>query len=255
MAQIPQIPVVNAGMLYINGMNISNNATTPNTLLDVAAGSCRNSTNVNDIVISSTVTINTAAVGVNGLDTGTLAASTLYAVYAIGSSANQIGSGQPYSAFPGAAILSASFTAPVLPQGYDMYRRIGAIRINGSSNIVKFYQSGAGSARHMYYDVALATAITAGASATYVNVDLTGLMPNIATDANFLTVFTPTAGGNTVNLSVSGVGAVGQAVMSGSVAAVAKTGVLSCPVLATGVYYKVTGSATAISVAGYVDQL
>lgn len=255
MAELPQIPVVNAGALYINGMNLSNDAAVPNTQIQVTAGACRNANNVNDIVISDTVTLSTNVRGAGGLDTGTIAASTLYAVYAIGSSSNQLGNGQPYSAYPGTIIISASFTSPVMPMGYDMFRRIGAIRTNGASQIVKFYQSGSGSSRQMWYDVALATAITAGSSAIYVAIDLTGLVPSQATNANFLTVFTPTAGDDTVNLSVSGVGAVGQAVMSGSVAAVAKTGVLLCPVLGAQVFYKVTGSATAVSVAGYTDQL
>ncbi len=256
MAQLPQIPVVNAGALYVSGMRLSNNATTPNTLLNVAAGACRNSTNENDIVISEAVVISTGSRGALGLDSGTIANNTLYAVYAIGSSSNQIGNGQPYSEYPGVAMLSTNFTTPVLPQGYDMFRRIGAVRTNGSAAILAFQQVGSGESRHMHYDVALATSITAGASATYVAVATSGLVPAIDTDVDFLTVFTPTAGDDTVNLSYSGVGTVGQAVMSGSVAAVAKAGVLSCPQkAASGIFYKVTGSATAISVAGYVDQL
>jgi len=254
MAQLPQVPVVNAGLLYVNGLTLSNNVAASATKIDVAAGACRNSTNVNDILIADAVSISTGSRGANGLDFGVIANNSLYAVYAIGSSANQIGNGQPVSAFPGAAMLSLNFVTPVLPAGYDMFRRIGAVR-TGIATVLNFFQVGSGAERHMYYDVALPTAIVAGDSAAYAAVALTGLVPSIATDVDFLTVFTPTAGGDTVNLSVSGVGAVGQAVMSGSVAAVAKTGVLRCPATAAGILYKVTGTATAISVAGYVDQL
>ncbi len=259
MAALPQIPVVNAGALYISGLNLTNDATTPTTIVNLSAGAARNSTNVNDIVVSASVNLTVTASGAGGLDTGTVATNTLYAVYAIGSSSNQLGNGQSYSAFPGTVMMSLSFTAPTMPAGYDMFRRVGAIRTNGSSQVAKFHQVGSGAARHMWYDVALATAITAGSSATYVAVVTTAMVPAINTDVNFLSVFTPTAGDDTLNLSYSGVGAVGQAVLSGSVAAVAKTGVILCPQLVAagvgGIYYKVTGSATALSVAGYVDQL
>jgi hypothetical protein len=255
---IPNIPVVNAGALYMSGLVLSNNAVAPTTVVDVSTGAARDSLNVNDIVVSSAVALTITSSGAGGLDTGALANNTLYAVYAIGSSNNQLGNGQPYSAYPGTVIMSLSFTTPVLPFGYDMFRRIGAVRIDTAA-VRKFEQVGLGNSRTVWYDVALPTAITAGSSAVYAAVVTTALAPAVNTNIHFLSVFTPTAANNTLNLSYSGVGAVGQAVVSGSVAGVVTTNVLTCPQLVTagvgGIFYKVTGSATALSVAGYVDQL
>ncbi len=251
---IPQIPVVNAGALYMSGLKLSNNVATPNTIVDVASGAARNSTNINDIVVSTAVSLNIAVQGAGGLDTGTVANNTLYYVYAIGSSNNQLGNGQPYSAYPGTVLMSLSITDPVLPFGYDMFRRIGSVRVDTAA-FRKFTQTGAGNSRTTWYDVAIPTSVTAGTSAVYAAVATLQMVPAIETNVLFLTLFTPTAANNTLNLSYSGVGAVGQAVVGGSVAAVVTTNVLTCPQNVAGIFYKVTGSATAISVAGYVDQL
>jgi hypothetical protein len=124
---------------YINGLQVSNNATTPNTKLDIALGQARDSTNVADIALTAGVTLNAAVVGANGIDTGALAASTKYAVYLIGSTKNLA---QP------ATILSTSFTAPTYPTGYDVYVRIGMAKTDGSSHFLLFTRSGEGLVRY-----------------------------------------------------------------------------------------------------------
>lgn len=85
--------------------------------------------------------------GVNGLDTGSEAANTWYAVHVIA------GDGQTTvtdptannSQFPcqrravkQAGLLSLSGTAPTLPPGYSRFRRVGWVRNNGSSNFFQF---------------------------------------------------------------------------------------------------------------------
>ena len=42
---------------YVNGLGISNNATTPNTKLDVAAGTCLDSTGTFQMSLNASVTI------------------------------------------------------------------------------------------------------------------------------------------------------------------------------------------------------
>lgn len=265
MALTPEIPMVNAGLLYVNGLQLTNDATTPNTVFNVAAGACRDSTNINDIVISSSVAVSTARVGVRGLDVGAIAASSLYAVYAIGSSANQLGNGQPYSAYPGTVVISADFTKPVLPFGYDMYRRIGTIATDGSSNIRTFAQAGAGSVRTMWYGSPVATSITAGASTTYVAVGLnavSAVVPGQVCTVHLDITLTPQAAGNKVTLKPVTAGtSTNFASLSGDVAAAAHNDMLSC---VTGVVagvsnlsYKVSnaGDAVAISVRGFEDNL
>ena len=68
---------------YINGLGISNDATTPLTVLDVAPGSCLDSTGTYQLNSNSSITINAAVNGLNGLDTGTFAQAKVYAVYVV----------------------------------------------------------------------------------------------------------------------------------------------------------------------------
>jgi hypothetical protein len=258
---LPEIPMVNAGLYYVNGLQISNDATTPLTLLDVAAGQCRDSSNTNDIFVTSPVVINTAAKGVLGLDFGTIAASTMYAVYAIGSSVNQVGAGQPASAFPGSAILSLSFVQPVLPAGYDMFRRIGAIVTDGAAHIEEFRQTGNASQRTMRYGVGVGV-VAAGHAVGYTAVSLNvnaPAVPPIATDVLLLVQITPTAAGNEVAFQPTGAGAGSiYANLSGSVAGVDQQATVTCPCnAASSISYKVTaaGDSVTYAVSGYVDVL
>src|SRR5580658_10166225 len=87
---------------YINGLQISNDATTPNTLLDIGPGSCLDSTGTFQLNSNSTIVINAAVNGLNGLDTGTFAASTVYAVYVVW---------DPVTNLPTGAMISKSLTA------------------------------------------------------------------------------------------------------------------------------------------------
>lgn len=261
MAQIPQIPIVNAGLLYVNGLVLSNDSVAPNTLLNVSAGAARNSTNINDITLPAAVQLNINAKGLNGLDTGTLANNTLYTVYAIASSPNLIGNGQTTSAVPAGVIMSLSNTTPTLPRDYDMFRRIGQVRIDTAA-IRKFLQTGTANTRVVSYDEALPTALTSdapGTSVVYTAVLTTQLVPAINTEVKLLVASTPSNAVNSVNLSYSGVGAVGQAVVTGDVSAVVVTSVVSCPQKVTAgvgaVFYKVVASSLVLSVAGYVDTL
>jgi hypothetical protein len=111
---------------YWQGYQHANNVTSPNTKVDVAAGSARNSTNVQDIA-NVAGTIDCAVVGANGLDAGALAASKWYYTFAIATAAG-------VTAF----LASLSSTAPTLPATYTVFRRIGAIRTNASAQIMPF---------------------------------------------------------------------------------------------------------------------
>lgn len=260
-------PIVNAGFEYINGLQLS--FLTVSTMT-VSAGICRDSTNTNDISVglslnvaatqtgvepvaagTGIVTINAATNGVAGIDVGTIAASTFYGVYAIGDS---------YNVNPGSAVISANLTSPTLPDGYDMFFRIGFIKTDSSANILSFRQDGIGLDRWMWYDAPIATSVTAGASATYAPVDATAGLPRATpTIVRWYCTFTPTAAGNTLVLVPgTSTATLGYASASGSVAAVANIVQLFCPTdapVTDAIDYKVTGSAVAISVQAYLDQL
>jgi hypothetical protein len=260
-------PITNARQYYINGLKLT---WLTATTMTVSAGRCTNGTNVNDISVglplnvaatqtgtmpvaagTGTVTINTAVTGAGGLDQGAMANDTFYAVYAIGDS---------YGNEPGSALISANLTAPLLPPQYDMSFRIGYIKSSGAAAILEFRQDGCGLDRWMWYDAPIATDITAGASATFAAVDASAGLPNaVPTMVRWYCVFTPTAADDTLVLVPgTSTATLGYASASGSVAAVAETVQLVCPTdapVTDAIDYKVTGSAVAISVQAYMDQL
>lgn len=151
---VPQVPMVNAGELYVNGLQLSMNADEPTLYINVARGAARDSKNVNDIVIQDDSVAKFDRQGLNGLDTGVLMANELYAVYAIGSSIATLGNGQASSLYPAGILLSREFERPYMPSGYDMFRRIGAIAIDNTGEIVPFVQIGNDTRRTMKYGLA-----------------------------------------------------------------------------------------------------
>lgn len=165
------VPIVNNPSLYMNGLGISNNVTTPNTKLDIASGTCRDSTNVYDMTLLSSITINAADTGVNGIDTGTFAASKVYAVHLIS---------DPVSGNATAGMISLSATAPTMPTGYSAFRVIGYIVSDGSTHFLKgYWTAGNTGLRTFTYDAFLATSVTAGTSSSYAAIDLTTKVPAI----------------------------------------------------------------------------
>lgn len=288
MATVIGKPMVNAGILYINGLGVSYLS---GTTLSVAVGAARNSTNQNDIINDSVLTINAATNGANGLDSGSLANNTTYYVYIIGDSLGHqpvtdiitqvstmapgttivrgtvVAEGvvaQPPSTInnhPGtAALLSTSATAPVLPVGYDMFRRIGTVLTNGAAAILPFVTQPVG---FNQIEITFATPIqvlNAGAAAVFTAVDLTPPIPAMVTNVMLDSIFTPTAAGDTFALRPTGSTSAGGTVIgSGSVAGVA---VQSLVTVQSGVAlgnasidYLVDTGALTLNVMGYVDQL
>lgn len=240
------LPVVNAPYLSVSGLEL---AVASTTTLTMALGRARNTTDLNDIILSAGVTINAAANGINALDTGTFAASTLYAVYAVGDSSANHASG---------ALLSlAASSAPTLPVGYDMYRIIGYARSDGSTHFLAGYWYGSANERLFTYDVPIATAVTAGSSATYAAVTLTTFVPaisqlpvliecnwtaNAAADTLALQGFSSV--GDTVKYIAPVAGATAHTIVRDYVNAQLDSG-------APKINYKVSAAAVAINVAGY----
>lgn len=200
------VPVINTSFLYVSNLNLS---WASNTTLSVGAGAARDSNNIIDMVTFASTTINSAVVGANGLDTGTLAASTWYYVYMIGDSTN-------YN--PDAFLISTSATVPYLPSGYDSYRRIGCAVTNGSTQFVKATQVGTGASRRYFYDTFI-NALTAGNATAYTAVSLAASVPPLAnTPVNLMAVFTPNAAANTASFRPTGSSATSVLTISAVVA-------------------------------------
>jgi len=257
MALLPNTPVVNKGLLYVNGLSLF---WVDNTHLLIGTGQARDSTDINDISLTTSVTINAAVRGLNGLDVGAagaLAFNTLYSVYVVGSSNFNDPTAPQY--LPGGGLLAlASKAAPTLPGEYDMYRRIGTVLTDGAGNILAFEQVGTGGARRMWYDAAQA-ALAGGVSAAYVAVPLGASVPAQNTEVTLNFAYTPTAAGNLANLRLTGsTNADGNVIISGAVAGVLQEVQVVCPcALVAGVPnidYKAVGSLT-LTVAAYLDQL
>jgi hypothetical protein len=256
--------IVNQPFLYINGLLISNDATTPNTKVDVAAGICRDSTNVYDMNLGNylnanpslananvATVINAAANGVNGLDTGSLAASTFYNIFVIA---------DPTGFLPTAAILSvnAVATGPVMPFGYGIFRHIGTILTDGSSHfLLTYYTAGVTGSRYAQYDAPITVTVTAsGTSATYSAMDLSVAVPLVSfRRAAVQMKYTCNAAADSVKFQPTG--ATGDYITYlGQVASVAlEESFLILPLIATAkpeISYKVSaGTLNTVQVQGY----
>lgn len=242
------VPASKAGILYVNNLGLSY---VGNTTFTVGIGACRDSNNVLDISIAAITTVNAAVNGLNGLDTGTFAASTWYYVLAIADSTS-------YN--PSGCIMSLSATAPTLPAGYDSFRLIGQVLSDSSTHFLKFTQVGSGVEREYWWD-SMISVLSGGASATYAAVTLTGGVPPLAnTPAYFYGALTPNAAGDIASFRPTGSTATTVFTISGVVAAKAQAlqfKLLSA--IATSVSkvdYLVTASgALSLSVLGYVSYL
>ncbi len=117
---------------------VENNSGTPNSQLDISADEVEVSDGtviLNLQSVSETVDITVSGAG--GLDTGTEASDTWYAVYVIYN---------PTSAGV-SSLLSTSFTSPTLPSGYTFYRRVGEILNDSGGDFKEIRQNG----NHFFY--------------------------------------------------------------------------------------------------------
>jgi hypothetical protein len=240
-------PVINLPCLYVNYLNI---AWASNTTLTVSVGACRDDSNTFDMSITAPITINGAVNGVNGLDASSLAASTWYAVYVIGSSTNS----KPIS-----CLISTSTTVPTMPAGYDVKRRIGWALTDGSTHFLKAVQIGSGSVKKYYWD-AQPVALNGGTQGSWTTISLkVGVPPVDNIEVMLEAAITPTAAGNYLEFRPSASSSNYVTTVSGVVAAVAQSLVVSVVAsLDTGEakigYQVVTGTASA-SVISFSDQL
>jgi hypothetical protein len=255
--------------LYVQGLQLSAATPTAATVIVVAPGAARDSTNSIDMVVGLQnyfgidnpvqlfngyqpgLFINSAVNGVNGLDAGAIAASTQYAVYLIGDSRNYNNT---------AAVLSlTSNIAPLLPAGYDSYRLIGFWATNSSSQFVYSSNKPQNIAGLLAYYNSPAVSVLAGGNATtFTAIDLTAnsaipttTLQNVI--VTLLVTFTPLAVGDTVQFRPTGSAATGGlATITGAVAGIAQSQYIQI-IAGVGsskpeIDYKVTSSSDAVSV-------
>ena len=238
---------------YVNGLQISNDATTPNTKLDIGTGSILDSTQTFQLFTDTPIVINAALNGLNGLDTGALAASKVYAVYLVA---------DPVDLQPTGAMISLNLTTPLMPFGYSAFALIGYVTTDSSSHFLAGYWSTDDSGNRTFtYDTFIATAVTAGNQTSYTNVDLTKFVPLVNnTPVQVYSSYVGATAGNILSLQ-AGNATGAQEIVTCQVATVHVTGVSTIlaqtvaisTVPSPTINYKVGNSsdAVAIDVAGY----
>ena len=255
--------------LYVQGLQLSAATPTGATVICVAPGAARDSTNSIDMVVGLQnyfgidnpavqfqnyqpgLFVNSAVNGANGLDTGTIAASTQYAVYLIGDSRNYNNT---------AAVLSlTSNTAPTLPSGYDSYRLIGFWATDSSSNFVYATNKPQNIGGLLtYFNSPAISALSGGTATSFTAIDLatnsaipTTTLQNVM--VTLLVTFTPAAVGDTVQFRPTGSSATGNIpTITGAVAGIAQSQYINV-IAGVGsskpeIDYKVTSGSDAVSV-------
>ena len=220
---------------YVNGLQLAYDTT---TLLSVNAGDCNDST-LSFQMYTDGLTINNATTGLNGVDTGTIAATTWYYVYIVGDSRGVNGTG---------GVMSLSSVSPAMPAGFNTFRRLGAIYSNASSQFDIFTVVGNSTTRQIYYD-ATKSLLSGGSSTSFTAIDCSTIAPPIANTLLILTLeFTPNAGGDTGAYRATGSSSTNGIPFAGTTAAKAQvytpTNILS-GVSSSGkseIDYKVTAS-------------
>lgn len=246
-------PIVNARIPYVNGFSYK---VASNTTLTINDGQGSDSSNQIDISVSTvagTTTLSTAVVGVNGIDTGTIAASTMYALYVISDTLQN-----NRSAF----ILSLLTTGPNLPTGYGAWRRIGWALTDGSSNLLPMWLDGQGSAKRFQWDTPISVLSAGHQTSTFAAVNCITAIPLMNTVAILNAKFTPNAATDTAQFRVTGSAATsGQFSITGAVAAVAQDVYMEFPVqinsTAIDFDYELTSGSDALTVlvVGFIDYL
>ncbi len=195
--------IINLPPLAMYGLKLSNNATTPDSKVDISAGMCRDADNNVDMVLGAAfpnaenqteaapLVVDATVNGVNGLDTGSLAASTLYAVYLISDS-------QGYKETAGILTLATN-SQPLMPLGYDSYRLLGWMASDGTSDFLKGVMTGSGNLRTWTYDLRIIVAAS-GVNTSYNDTDVSEAIPPQADAIGmFLLDFAANAAADTFN--------------------------------------------------------
>ena len=103
-------------------LSASASGTSANVIVSADEVVVENSSNAYQTLSAVSLTIAGTSVGANGLDTGTIAASTWYSVWAI------------WNGTTTAGLLSLSTTAPTMPSGYTHKALVGMMLTDGTGN-------------------------------------------------------------------------------------------------------------------------
>ena len=208
---MPNAPIVNvAGRLSANGQkNLRlppgcvdglNLTRLSNSQVQIGVGCCRSAADDSDIVNAAPITVDITVAGLNGLDTGAEANDEWYYVWIVLNPTTGVVGG----------LLSLSATAPTMPAGFTVKRRIGFVG-NGAppGHFLLFAQTGTGREKSYWWDIVntgITRVLSGGAATVYTDVVLgsatgpsvgpvpppcTQAMVNVATNATSNTSIRP----------------------------------------------------------------
>lgn len=200
---------------YTNGLQISNDVSAPNTTFLISTGSVLDSSGTFQLVLINDLPVFNTLTGVNGLDTGTVSASTVYSIFLIA---------DPTLKNPTAAVISTHINTPILPYGYSAFSLIGFIATDSSSHFIPgFWTAGNSNERIFTYSTLQTVTVGGGGNALTYSAGATSLVsvvPGIDNTPFVLAVeFIPSAASQYVQLQ-SGDGAGEQARVTGQVGTV-----------------------------------
>lgn len=164
---------------------IVNNSGAPNSKIDITADfvSLPDTSYATKATASFAATVDMAASGANGLDTGTEASSTWYHIWLISDGTNWKG------------LLSTSATSPTMPGIYTYKLRVGAIYNNGSSNFITLKQIN---------ERAYSSSLLIGSEATTAtSLNIGGVSGAIPTTATGIMAHLGSSSSNTATIGIS----------------------------------------------------
>ena len=164
----------------VSGLMITNDATNPNTKIDVTANL------IGTVVPSGTIGIDCTTSGLaagNDLDSGSLAANTWYYIWAV------------YNGTTMAGLASTSRTAPTMPANYTTaYQRlIGVAKTDANAHFIVFVQQG----NHFVYD-ATSTVSSGTAAQNWTVQNCSAWIPPISTRGFYQVCMQTQTGGGTI---------------------------------------------------------
>lgn len=254
------VPVVAPNVVpVLNGFEIT---ITDTDAISVSAGIATDSGSRNYITSATALTIDTAISGAGGLDTGTIAASTLYAVLVTGDSVNQND-----GIVKAMLTLQSTEATPTLPSpvvggiqiGYDQFRVVGYVLTDGSANLLSGVWFGKGADREFQFATSLAV-LAGGTSTSFATVDIDNAVPRQiipdGAEVGLNYAFTANADSDTFAFLTYGVTSTdGMQIFTGPEASAVAQAITWIPTgLNSGVpaiQYKVSAGSLAASVFGY----
>lgn len=153
------------------------------TTLNLNPGVCQDSTGVFTLELSAVALLDITNIGVvNGLDAGAAAIDTWYAVHVIADSAG---------VNPTGGLLSLSDTAPILPAGYDIFRRAGWVF--NATVLLEYWCQGEGTTKRYTItdDSALTNILTLGNATVFTTLDASFGIPPTSRYGTMACIYDP----------------------------------------------------------------